>query len=115
LGTREKRGRDFRSRLINARSGVETGDRTKIMENAGKRRNGERRIFGPATSLFVGHRALRPCSLFPFPGHDSFPNEKILTTDFTDFTDREKAPHEFIPFLSKGGEGVSNVAITVAC
>jgi hypothetical protein len=43
---------------------------------------------------------IRGCSLFPFPGHASFPSEKILTTDFTDFADREEAPHEFIPFPS---------------
>jgi hypothetical protein len=52
-----------RSDLINTRSGVEAGETSKIMQNAGKERNWERPIFGPATSLFVGPRALRPCSL----------------------------------------------------
>jgi hypothetical protein len=51
------------SHLINTRSGVEWGERKKMARNARKRNKREQPIFGPVTSLFVGHRALGPCSL----------------------------------------------------
>jgi hypothetical protein len=37
--------------------------------------------------------------------------EKILTTDFTNFADGEKAPHEFIPFPSREGRGTGEVKV----